>query len=511
MTSVTMDSLSRFPLSMILSFLNETEGTSLLITQKRYSKNILPLFRLPRRNTAEGKLVVLTATEKPTNGKICSARACWKNRHRFVEFPVQDPHVLLERLNTRRLAKRQKQKSRPTYQSNMTTQELANMECISSQKDQKFPPQLRLLRFGKFCWNQGQQQQQQNSFSTISVLTSYPRSGNTLMRTLLERTTGIVTGSDTRPDRTLSKALAQQHNLVGEGVVDKNQVGVVKTHFPERKGYKTYNAHRAILLIRNPFDAIDSYWNLCTTNTHTETVTDEVYAMLQEKFVGLVQNEMSIWIRFHRYWLEQVDIPILVVRFEDLIRDPASQMDRVLQFLSHLDPLPKEWSQRIRESCSTSSSSVSASETSCSATLGTASLGSYRPRSATSKKVSIGKSLVKGRYSDDLIQKMHDIARKESPSGSSINLLERFGYDVLKQNFPSNFEKDGQVVSPVIDIEPSCQQESKSRRTSRVTTVKVNDGPELRSPNSPYGRAMTKWRHGLTNKDKDPFPTVSRD
>lgn len=36
---------------------------------------------------------------------------------------------------------------------------------------------------------------------------SYPRSGNSLLRKLLERVTGVVTGSDTRPDRVLSRAL----------------------------------------------------------------------------------------------------------------------------------------------------------------------------------------------------------------------------------------------------------------------------------------------------------------
>lgn len=39
---------------------------------------------------------------------------------------------------------------------------------------------------------------------TVTLLSSYPRSGNTLMRTLLERITSTVTGSDTRPDRSLS-------------------------------------------------------------------------------------------------------------------------------------------------------------------------------------------------------------------------------------------------------------------------------------------------------------------
>ena len=59
------------------------------------------------------------------------------------------------------------------------------------------------------------------------VLASYPRSGNSLLRSLLEQVTGITTGSDTRPDRKLSAALAEC-GARGEGVVD-GRAWVVKS------------------------------------------------------------------------------------------------------------------------------------------------------------------------------------------------------------------------------------------------------------------------------------------
>ena len=39
------------------------------------------------------------------------------------------------------------------------------------------------------------------------LLASYPRSGNSFLRRLLESLTGIVTGSDSRPNRTLAESL----------------------------------------------------------------------------------------------------------------------------------------------------------------------------------------------------------------------------------------------------------------------------------------------------------------
>jgi hypothetical protein len=41
------------------------------------------------------------------------------------------------------------------------------------------------------------------------ALTSYPRSGNSLLRRLIESLTGVVTGSDSDPQRTLIKQLTQ--------------------------------------------------------------------------------------------------------------------------------------------------------------------------------------------------------------------------------------------------------------------------------------------------------------
>ncbi len=116
--------------------------------------------------------------------------------------------------------------------------------------------------------------QSPSSFPSLNqqALVSYPRSGNSMLRGLLERVTGVVTGSDTRPDRVLSRSLLRK-GLRGEGVVD-DRAWVVKTHWPERCGYRRFPAHRVILLVRNPFDAVSSYFNMGLTNTHEQTLAD---------------------------------------------------------------------------------------------------------------------------------------------------------------------------------------------------------------------------------------------
>lgn len=488
-----MDNLGLYALSVILSFLNESEGTRFLLTHRRFTKRILPLFRV--RNAIQ----------------ICYVR------YKFVVAPVQDSTVLLERLNTRRLYRRHRRPS-----PNNSTWELANMEWINALSNEKnacqemqfLPPKLELLRFYKSpsiakdsvaaliaddqMWESG-----------VTLLASYPRSGNTLLRTLLERVTGLVTGSDTRPDRPLSQALSLQYDLVGEGITSSAMVKVVKTHWPERRGCAIVDAQRVILLVRNPYDVIDSYWNMNATNTHNQTVTDEVYDRFQSFFEELVRNEMHIWKRFIEYWAGQLNnvsstrVPILLVRFEDLILDPAVQMNRIMQFLLR-KPLSEFWLQRIQH-----------------VTRGPlANLGSYHPRSTaeTDKSgtdndsgshhdaaASIGKSLRKKRYSEGLLREMHLIA------GTS--LLQRFGYDIFDQNFPDNFPCASSpqlpsiwsvVQSLTVASAPASVQKSLKR------SVIINQGDEIRPLECPYGRAMRQWRWSYTDQDRNPFPTMRR-
>jgi hypothetical protein len=424
-----MDQLGLYPLSVILSFLSENDGTCLLLTKKIYAKQVLPIF-LWKVNVG---LVVVNDRRR---------------RHRFQVSPVQDPIVLLQRLNTQRLKKRMAylksagcqviKSKQQAEETGFSTTELATAEWKSmSQKSWNtlessstfpYPPSLELLRFLdrasksddnlEFLKNNG-----------VTLLVSYPRSGNTLLRTLLERITCIVTGSDTRPDRTLSKALAEAHNLVGEGITQQTKTCFVKTHWPERTGCRIFEGHRVILIIRNPFDAIDSYWNLNVTNTHTETVTDEIYESHRDMFEKLVKNEIQVWYDFHLYWLEKSrteHLPLLLIRFEDLIQNPENEMACIIEFLLHGKSLPSFWKQRIRHATSTTN---------------TTTLGSYKPRTATTGVKSVGKSLAKGRYSKELLDHIHAIAEDKANGHAGENLLSMFGYHITDQGFPENFVK----------------------------------------------------------------------
>lgn len=469
-----METLGRYPLSVILSFLSETDGVSLLITNQRYASQLLPLFRLRFSaiiaSDADGLLVV--------NG----TRLQYRHRHRFVVSPVQDPAVLLGRLNTRRLHRRRRPKrdedgrgdSLP-YPANKTTEEIARREWSDQNRHHTttIPPELELLRF----YNRRNCPELEKI--PITLLVSYPRSGNTLVRTLLERATGVVTGSDTRPDRSLSRELAERHGLAGEGLTgasNNNAVAFVKSHWPERTGNAAFAGRRAILLVRNPYDAIDSYWNMNATKSHTETVTAAVYEQFKDKWEGLARNEIQVWTRFLDYWLRDCPVPVLIVRFEDLIRDPTRELTRTMKFALQQGELSQFWKKRVRRATSSSS---------------TEQMGSYRPRTAS--QTSIGKSIRNGHYSAELLDYIHQVA-----AAHPTNYLQAFGYDVQQQGFPSNFAEGR---------EPCVPDFGNATQAIHGAAIRVNAGQPVRPVDCPYGRLIQKWRHSITDNDSNPLPT----
>ena len=646
----------RYVLSVILSYLNENEGTSFLITNKTWSRRILPLFQLPDHLVDTAQVQAPSIKRKKTD----NVRKVKQARHRFMTMPVQDSNVLLAKLNTRRLAARiRKRRNSPCdyegvsdngdqedakmnemedisnstfrgcFPLNMTTDEIAwnewnqariqyveqsltnitvhsgtspqnirksiancteatNSEQHNSPKSffsesqskhlsksqlplQKWEAKLELLRYRIPPPTYKIPRQNPSSIfqlppkilSQTTLLTSYPRSGNTLLRNLLERITNIVTGSDTRPDRTLSKSLALDHDLVGEGIVQSSLTPVIKTHFPERRGYMTYNASRVILLVRNPYDAIDSYWNMCCTNTHTESVVEDIYDLYQEKFRNLAKYEICTWLKFVKFWLNkgsttfQKDLvddsqiqqrnmfslrqqqrpSLLVIRFEDLLLRTECVMEQVISFMlygnakgsSELHPF---WKWRIRHGLDLIKSSNTTLSSSSSPknhenisfqqkpsdndikkveeSVNTLQLGSYKPRSEKKSSIaSIGKSIRKGRYSEDILSYFQDMANQEEfqmeYKDMKTNLLELFEYDISNQNFPystDSKETDWSLEQFMHRVEKSCGDNNAG--------VRVNIGPELRPKFSPFGRAMTTWRKSQTDDDCNPFPTVKK-
>eukprot|EP00536_Pseudo-nitzschia_multiseries_P009716 jgi/Psemu1/325753/estExt_fgenesh1_pg.C_2790015 len=236
----------------------------------------------------------------------------------------------------------------------------------------------------------------------VAVLASYPRSGNSLMRNLYEKIALRVTGSDMMGG-------LQAHDLVGEMATSTNQCQFVKTHFPERMGSNPFPVSRAVLLVRNPYDSMESYFNLMTTSTHTTSLSNEERKKFQPIFAEMAKREVLVWRDFHEFWLKQ-KIPLLVVRYEDLIRDTVKVMRLVIRFVLEINSMTF-FEDRIQRA-------IGEEEVE--------SLGPYKARSG-----GIGRSLTKGSYTPLLLHQInHGI----------MGTMEKFGYKEMLVPNPKNWK-----------------------------------------------------------------------
>jgi hypothetical protein len=106
------------------------------------------------------------------------------------------------------------------------------------------------------------------------ILTSYPRCGNTLMRSYLEQLSRVFTGSDCDLRRPMNQQLKDM-GLCGEGNCS-DEVWIVKTHFPERIGRRKFKANKCIVIVRNPLDAFYSLFNMIQTSSHNQSIDKDL-------------------------------------------------------------------------------------------------------------------------------------------------------------------------------------------------------------------------------------------
>lgn len=162
---------------------------------------------------------------------------------------------------------------------------------------------------------------------------SFPRSGNTFLRKYLELLTGIVTGAD----NTLHvNVCLQMLGCMGEDIVD-DTVWVVKSHSPWiMPEAPLFTANKVICIVRNPLDTNLSWLHLCSMNNHsTKTPFD---------FEKEYPNYFDWWVKdcctHINSWMNQMmrdakfrEVPILFIRFEDLVMNPQPELYNIMRFM----------------------------------------------------------------------------------------------------------------------------------------------------------------------------------
>ncbi|XP_046352586.2 WSCD family member GA21586-like [Haliotis rufescens] len=158
----------------------------------------------------------------------------------------------------------------------------------------------------------------------LTVLASYPGSGNTWLRYLIERMTGYATGSNWSDKQLLEKG------FIGEFVRNKTTI-VVKTHndySPTAKA-SVESTNRVILLLRNPYDTLLAEFNrYYTGGDHVAYAYVSAFIQHWNKFF---EDSLKKWQPYYSNWLRCPDVE--VVLFDDLKGDLKTQLSRIRDFL----------------------------------------------------------------------------------------------------------------------------------------------------------------------------------
>lgn len=274
--------------------------------------------------------------------------------------------------------------------------------------------------------------------------------------------------------------------MKGEGIVD-DSVLFVKSHYPERHGWKPFRAKKAIVIIRNPWDSIDSYFNMTLTNSHHKSIHPQEYARFADRWQDFLENEIQVWMKFYRFWTRPQAIPVMLVRYEDLLLHRHETLRRISAFiqpressdLTQVTAVPTDVLRRIAElsppvqdhnNVPTSSPVV----------------GPYTPRSG--KIASSFKH-----YSASQFQYIQTSARE---------YLKSFGYDPETQDFPHSIvlpkrqviKARGLSSSKGLDLDSDVDDQVEAPSIVINSTEPVY---ELRKPEDTCGRKSTSFRQSL--------------
>ncbi|XP_064612581.1 WSCD family member AAEL009094-like [Liolophura sinensis] len=152
-----------------------------------------------------------------------------------------------------------------------------------------------------------------------TALYSYPGSGNTWLRHLIQQATGIATGSVYR-DYAL-----KLYGFPGEGVANTSVIAV-KTH--EWGPQERAKFDRCVLIIREPYGALLAEFNRRHAG-HRGHATSSNFGRAWREFVYARSRD---WQKMNFDWL-QFDGPLHVIRYENLMTDLLAEMRKLLTFL----------------------------------------------------------------------------------------------------------------------------------------------------------------------------------
>ena len=119
---------------------------------------------------------------------------------------------------------------------------------------------------------------------------------------------------------------------------DDSTVFMTKTHFNHFK-FREFNAQKCLLLVRNPFDVMVSYFHLKVSGTHDVSVED-AFVTQKAGWEAFAKEKFDAFAKLYGYWITQLKrMPNHIVRYEDLISDKKETLLDVFRFFMNTKDL----------------------------------------------------------------------------------------------------------------------------------------------------------------------------
>lgn len=154
-----------------------------------------------------------------------------------------------------------------------------------------------------------------------------------LDRHLFDETMGIASAEMTHQEIAVARPIFHE-----ELARQSNGITFTKTHdafhcpIARRPLFTSTSGSRAIYIIRNPFDIIPSFAH------HQEQGHDAIIALMANSNgslpggSGQFTQYLGAWTDHVTGWINQNELPTLIVRYEDLIADAAATFETIVRF-----------------------------------------------------------------------------------------------------------------------------------------------------------------------------------
>ena len=174
----------------------------------------------------------------------------------------------------------------------------------------------------------------------VNWIASYPKTGNTWVRFML---LNLIYGPQ-YTTKHLQTLIPDIHKPLDEARVSQDSPVLVKTHFLLTSSMPLFDmTARYIYIVRNPMDTMVSNLNYLFARyaaAKDPALNERVRKSYIEEFItaGGDQNWIKIgygsWIEHARSWVRNDSgFPGLVLRYEDLLADPAVHLRRIADFI----------------------------------------------------------------------------------------------------------------------------------------------------------------------------------